>query len=109
MFDPDQSAYPQHLFRRGLCPVGIGVSVMTFINTLMRDIGHNIIVPNMQFKLLFSRMEERLRDMEDKVNALYYKRAGESAINLTVMQEIDRAFTEWPFLGVHLQRRFHFR
>ena len=36
----------------------------------MRDIGHNIIVPNMQFKLLFSRMEERLRDMEDKVNAL---------------------------------------
>lgn len=33
-------------------------------------------------------------------SGLYYERTGESAINLTLMQEIDRAFTEWPFLGV---------
>lgn len=39
-------------------------------------------------------------------SSLYYKRAGESAINLTVMQEIDRAFTEWPFLGVRQMRRY---
>ena len=39
-------------------------------------------------------------------SSLYYKRAGESAINLTVMQEIDRAFAEWPFLGVRQMRRY---
>lgn len=31
---------------------------------------------------------------------LYYVPKGESALNLTLMQEIDRAFTQWPFLGV---------
>lgn len=39
-------------------------------------------------------------------SGLYYKRTGESAINLTLMQEIDRAFTEWPFLGVRQMSRY---
>lgn len=39
-------------------------------------------------------------------SGLYYKRTGESAINLTLMQEIDRAFTEWPFLGVRQMCRY---
>ena len=39
-------------------------------------------------------------------SGLYYERTGESAINLTVMQEIDRAFTEWPFLGVRQMCRY---
>ncbi len=33
-------------------------------------------------------------------SGLYYERTGESAINLVLMQEIDRAFTDCPFLGV---------
>jgi len=33
---------------------------LTFINNLVRDIGHNVIVPNMYFKLLFLRMEKLL-------------------------------------------------
>ncbi len=39
-------------------------------------------------------------------SGLYYKKTGESAINLVLMQEIDRAFTEWPFLGVRQMRRY---
>ena len=34
------------------------------------------------------------------------QRIGESAINLALMQEIDRAFTEWPFLGVRQMCRY---
>jgi putative transposase len=33
-------------------------------------------------------------------SGLYYEKTGESAYNLALMQEIDRSFTEWPFLGV---------
>ncbi len=39
-------------------------------------------------------------------SSLYYKRTGESVTNLTLMQEIDRAFTEWPFLGVRQMCRY---
>jgi len=39
-------------------------------------------------------------------SGLYYVPKGESALNLTVMQEIDRAFTEWPFLGVGQMRDY---
>ncbi|ATD80681.1 MULTISPECIES: IS3 family transposase [Desulfovibrio] len=39
-------------------------------------------------------------------SSLYYEKAGESVINLTLMQEIDRAFTEWPFFGVWQMCRY---
>ena len=39
-------------------------------------------------------------------SSLYYEKTGESGINLTLMQEIDRAFTEWPFLGVRQMCRY---
>jgi putative transposase len=39
-------------------------------------------------------------------SGLYYERMGESAINLALMREIDRAFTEWPFLGVRQMCRY---
>ena len=39
-------------------------------------------------------------------SSLYYEKKGEPALNLIVMQEIDRAFTEWPFLGVRQMRRY---
>ena len=37
-------------------------------------------------------------------SGLYYVPKGESALTLALMQEIDRAFTEWPFLGVRQMR-----
>ena len=39
-------------------------------------------------------------------SSLYYKKTGASAFNLALMQEIDRAFTEWPFFGVRQMRRY---
>jgi len=39
-------------------------------------------------------------------SGLYYEKTGESAFNLALMQEVDRAFTEWPFLGVRQMRRY---
>ena len=39
-------------------------------------------------------------------SSLYYEKTGESGINLTLMQEVDRAFTEWPFLGVRQMCRY---
>lgn len=43
---------------------------LTFINNLVRDIGHNVIVPNMYFKLLFLRMEKALAGLGRNVDAL---------------------------------------
>jgi putative transposase len=39
-------------------------------------------------------------------SGLYYEKTGESPLNLALMQEIDRAFTDWPFLGVRQMRRY---
>ena len=39
-------------------------------------------------------------------SGLYYMPKGESPLTLTLMQEIDRAFTEWPFLGVRQMRDY---
>ena len=39
-------------------------------------------------------------------SGLYYAPKGESALTLALMQEIDRAFTEWPFLGVRQMRDY---
>lgn len=43
---------------------------LTFINTLVRDIGHNVIVPNMHFKLLFMHMDKHLKLLSRKILAL---------------------------------------
>ncbi len=39
-------------------------------------------------------------------SGLYYTPKGEPGVNLVIMQEIDRAFTEWPFLGVRQMRGY---
>ena len=39
-------------------------------------------------------------------SGLYYVPNGESTLTLTLMQEIDRAFTDWPFLGVRQMRDY---
>lgn len=39
-------------------------------------------------------------------SGLYYAPKGESPLTLALMQEIDRAFTEWPFLGVRQMRSY---
>ena len=48
---------------------------LTFINNLVRDIGHNVIVPNMHFKLLFLQMERHIERLALKADALAPMRA----------------------------------
>jgi signal transduction histidine kinase len=36
---------------------------ISFIQNLVTDIGHNVIVPNMYYKLLFKQLERRIKDM----------------------------------------------
>lgn len=38
-------------------------------------------------------------------SGMYYKKTGESPYNISIMHEIDKAATEWPFFGVRQMRR----
>jgi putative transposase len=39
-------------------------------------------------------------------SGLYYERKGESCLNLELMREMDKAFTQWPFFGVRQMCRY---
>ena len=46
------------------------VSHIKFINNLVMDIEHNVIIPNMYFKHLFNRVRKRIRDVEEIEDAM---------------------------------------
>ncbi len=93
---------------------------LTFINNLVRDIGHNVIVPNMHFKLLFLHMEKQLERLARKVDALDPARADspdrEIRRDLPSMikdlqarqQSISRRFQQSSLFLESLLRRSHF-
>jgi len=61
---------------------------LQFLSSLGRDIGHNIIVPNMHLKYLFRQMEKQLdelRQLEEKAEELYEKGIS--------VQEFSKIFT----------------
>lgn len=41
---------------------------LSFIRNLVKDIGHNVIVPNMYFKLYFNKLRSRIRELESLKN-----------------------------------------
>ncbi|MGX9366309.1 ATP-binding protein [Desulfoplanes sp. PS50] len=43
---------------------------LRFIKSLVQDIGHNVIVPNMYFKLLFNRFKEHLDELKKRLQNL---------------------------------------
>jgi signal transduction histidine kinase len=43
---------------------------LRFIKSLVQDIGHNVIVPNMYFKLLFNRLKEHLDTLQNRLHDL---------------------------------------
>jgi signal transduction histidine kinase len=96
---------------------------LTFINNLVRDIGHNVIVPNMQFKLLFLHMERELEALARKVEALGPVRApsvdaGDREIRRELpglvkdlqakQKSISRRFQQSSLFLESLLRRSHF-
>lgn len=96
---------------------------LTFINNLVRDIGHNVIVPNMHFKLLFLQMEKQLESLARKVDTLGPARpssvdAGDREIRLELpelvkdlqarQKSISRRFQQSSLFLESLLRRSHF-
>ncbi len=93
---------------------------LTFINNLMRDIGHNVIVPNIQFKLFFLQMERHLALMESRIGELVPARPDAPdrearrelpflARDVRVLQQaISRRFQQSSLFLESLLRRSHF-
>lgn len=93
---------------------------LAFINNLVRDIGHNVIVPNMHFKLLFLEMDKQIVLLSRKVNDLNLGRgdAAEREIRLELpvlvhdlrnkLGSISRRFKQSSLFLESLLRRSHF-
>lgn len=93
---------------------------LTFINNLMRDIGHNVIVPNMHFKLMFLQMRKQIALLGARIEALAPVRPDSPdreirrelpalVKDLLAQQEaISRRFKESSLFLESLLRRSHF-
>jgi signal transduction histidine kinase len=62
---------------------------LRFIKSLVQDIGHNVIVPNMYFKLLFNKLKKRLDELKERLRNLTWQL--ESNIQDTVIHHLDTA------------------
>ncbi|WP_419786380.1 sensor histidine kinase [Pseudodesulfovibrio sp.] len=96
---------------------------LSFIKSMVQDIGHNVIVPNMYFKLYFNRLKRRIEDLHvstGKVLAALGRTGSESDINEgnrlavtaaaieTQYQEIYRHYETTSMFLETLLRRRHF-
>lgn len=67
---------------------------LAFIRSLVNDIGHNIIVPNMFFKLFFKRLQGKInrageigRDLKEKANSFVQKQDDTESLKLKSLTE----------------------
>ena len=80
---------------------------LQFIKNLVNDIGHNVIVPNMYFKLFFRRMKGKI----DRANALGNEirekldASGQGCDEKTI-QEIDPLASELKYLNESMEDQF---
>lgn len=93
---------------------------LTFVNNLVRDIGHNVIVPNMHFKLLFLEMERCIHRLGHAVEAFLpagqgdQDRQGRNELTALVEElrsrqaSISRRFQQSSLFLESLLRRSHF-
>ncbi len=79
---------------------------LTFINNLVRDIGHNVIVPNMHFKLLFLQMEKQIEHLWRKVDALAPGRSDSNDRELR--RELPKLVKDLLSKQKSISRRFQF-
>lgn len=77
---------------------------LTFINNLVRDIGHNVIVPNMHFKLLFLQMEKHIERLARKVDALAPMRS--DSPDREIRRELPELVRELATRQKSISRRF---
>lgn len=78
---------------------------LTFINTLVRDIGHNVIVPNMQFKLLFMQMEKQIQTIAEQINRLAPIRTGtpDRAVRLQLPHDVQELKSQLNVIAKRFQ------
>ena len=93
---------------------------LSFISSLARDIGHNVIVPNMYFKLLFRRVERIIdamgRNMQELANSDLPEEVFEDLVILRSLHEElgkqqQKINTHYTFTSLFLEsllRRSHF-
>jgi signal transduction histidine kinase len=77
---------------------------LTFINNLVRDIGHNVIVPNMHFKLLFLQMEGQIARLGRRIENLSPVRQGDP--DLEIRRELPRLLEELRSQQAAISKRF---
>ena len=64
-----------------------------FIRNLVKDIGHNVIVPNMYFKLFYKRLEARIaliRPLQAKIKKLMHECPREDAFAAEDLRRLDQ-------------------
>ncbi|MDP2848397.1 MAG: HAMP domain-containing sensor histidine kinase [Humidesulfovibrio sp.] len=89
---------------------------LTFIQNLVADIGHNVIVPNMTFKLFFNRLRGSITELERLLLAAPMDTPREFLGELDVVQtrlraqyeEINRHYEQTSMFLETLLRRRHF-
>ena len=89
---------------------------LAFIQNLVEDIGHNVIVPNMIFKLFFNRLKGSVLALEQMVLSAPEETPGEFLAGLDFLQarlraqyeEINRHYEQTSLFLETLLRRRHF-
>lgn len=89
---------------------------LAFIQNLVADIGHNVIVPNMTFKLFFNRLRGAISQLETLVDAAPQQTPGDFLRELDLVQsslrtqyeEISRHYEQTSLFLETLLRRRHF-
>jgi len=89
---------------------------LTFIQNLVADIGHNVIVPNMTFKLFFNRLRGSISALERLILEAPQETPREFLLELDVLQtrmraqyeEINRHYEQTSLFLETLLRRRHF-
>ena len=86
-----------------------------FVRTLAHDIGHNVIVPNLYFKLLMRQMADKISDLRHLSRTLVSTKEENAASLLKLCdlleeqyKEISKHFHESSFFLETLMRQSHF-
>ncbi len=81
---------------------------LQFINTLVDDIGHNVIVPNMFFKLFFRRMGGKINKTREIVKTLNatMNNANDASQGVTI-NKIERLCKELSYINGSMNDQFN--
>ncbi|SDK42657.1 Signal transduction histidine kinase [Maridesulfovibrio ferrireducens] len=93
-----------------------GQEHLEFVRNLVKDVGHNVIVPNMYFKLFYNRLRDRIENIQKLSDELDSKSSGEIKNELNTLyaglvsqfNEIHSHYEQTSLFLETLLRRRHF-